>query len=169
MIEIVSLPVEEWEAYRALRLRGLKEDPQAFGMSYEESVTFPPDRWQSRLREAGKTRRNWLYFAKEGDQLEGMVGAYVNEDDPPYRARIVAMYVIPEQRGRGIAAMLMRAILDALTAEGFQKATLQVNQMQKAAIKMYQRCGFRIVSEARFTTGAGEIADDYWMERELQA
>lgn len=169
MIEIVRLPAEEWEAYRTLRLRGLKEDPQAFGMSYEESVTFPPERWQSRLREAGTTGRNWLFFAREGDQLVGMIGAYVDEDDPPEAARIVAMYVIPEQRGRGIAATLVRAVLDALTAAGFKKATLQVNQVQKSAIKMYQRCGFRITGEAQFTTGSGEIADDFWMERELQA
>jgi ribosomal protein S18 acetylase RimI-like enzyme len=167
MIEIVSLPVEDWEAYRALRLRGLKEDPQAFGMSYEESVTFPPDRWQARLREAGTTGRNWLYFAKDGEQLVGMIGAYVDEDDPPEQARIVAMYVIPERRGEGIAARLMRAVLDALAAAGLHSVSLQVNQVQKAAIKLYQRCGFRIESEAQFTTGSGEIADIYVMMREL--
>src|SRR5687767_10347889 len=169
MIEIVPLPVEEWEAYRALRLRGLKEDPQAFGASYDESVTFPPERWKMRLRNSGTTGREWLLFAKEGDHLVGMIGAYVDEEDLPDEARIVAVYVIAERRGKGIAAMLMRAILDVLTEQGqIRKVMLQVNQVQKAAIKLYQRFGFRIESEDQFTTGSGEIADDYLMMRELQ-
>ena len=38
------------DRYRALRLRALKEEPQAFGSKYADELQFPHQRWQARIQ-----------------------------------------------------------------------------------------------------------------------
>jgi hypothetical protein len=42
-IEIITLKPEEWKQYRDLRLRALKEEPQAFGSTYEDISKHPDE------------------------------------------------------------------------------------------------------------------------------
>lgn len=39
-MEIIKLPVSDWEKYKEIRLRALKEDPQAFGASFEDNAKY---------------------------------------------------------------------------------------------------------------------------------
>lgn len=38
------------DRYKTVRLRALKEDPQAFGSKYDDEVKFPRERWEARLQ-----------------------------------------------------------------------------------------------------------------------
>ncbi len=73
-IEIVQLPVEEWQIYRQIRLEALRDAPQAFGSTYQEQSVKPDAYWQSRLEEAAKGENRWLLFAHTGAQPIGMIG-----------------------------------------------------------------------------------------------
>ena len=46
-MDMLTLPVENWEQYRDLRLRALKEDPEAFSSSYADSVSQPDEFWKT--------------------------------------------------------------------------------------------------------------------------
>ncbi|TAK13027.1 MAG: ribosomal-protein-alanine N-acetyltransferase [Anaerolineae bacterium] len=57
-------------------------------------------------------------------------------------AHIATIAVEPELRGRGIAARLVCAALQALAAQGAVSAALEVRPSNEAALRLYQRFGF---------------------------
>jgi hypothetical protein len=47
-ITIAKLPPDKWQDYKALRIRALHDDPQAFSEPFENAVAFPDERWKQR-------------------------------------------------------------------------------------------------------------------------
>jgi ribosomal protein S18 acetylase RimI-like enzyme len=169
-VEIITLPPDHWLAYRDLRLRALLDSPQAFGTSYAEALQLPEAHWRMRLHDAATADTNWLLFARQGEALVGMIGAYVDSDNAPDTATVIAVFIVPETRGHGISTLLMDAILDALRENPtLHKARLAVNKHQTPALNLYQRSGFTIVGETPCLMGHGEIADEFLMEKNLHS
>ena len=56
-MEIRVLTEADVDLYRPLRLRALREEPQAFGSSYEESVARPVEEMARRLRPTRRPAR----------------------------------------------------------------------------------------------------------------
>ena len=42
----------DWETYRALRLRSLRDEPEAYAADYETEALYPTDLWMERLANA---------------------------------------------------------------------------------------------------------------------
>ena len=163
-VEIVQLTPEDWQAYRKIRLEALQNDPRAFGSSYQETLTRPDAYWQGRLAEAAQGTHSWLLFARENGVLVGTIGAFLN--DARDEAEIIAVYVTPAKRGRGIAnALLERILQEVQKVPTVRKAVLGVNRSQTAALALYQRFGFQIVEEINARMGDGKTYDEYLMER----
>lgn len=166
-MEIIKLSIEDWQEYKKLRLRALKEDPQAFGASYKKNVKYPVKEWKRRLENALRGESNWLLFAKENDKLIGMIGAFIEEGSND-TATIIAMYVPKEERGKGISKKLIDGILNELSQKSFlKKARLMVNKNQIPAVDLYQKFGFREVGKLKFKMGDGKLAEELVMERDL--
>jgi GNAT superfamily N-acetyltransferase len=169
-IEIVTLSPNEWQAYRQLRLEALQDSPQAFGTSYQEQLARPDSYWQTRLADAALGEKSWLRFARSGGQLVGMMGAFCGRsDDQTVRdeATIIAVYVSPAWRGRGISTLLMQAILDVLKENGIRRAHLGVNGQQAAAVNLYLRFGFVSTSNVTNKMADGLVHAEYLMEKAL--
>ena len=166
-MEIVTLPVEDWREYRHLRLRALKEDPQAFSSIYADAAQLPEERWTGRLRDALKGEGSWLLFARESGRLVGMIGPFVDETYA-WAATIVSVYVPAEERGKGISNTLMDCILRELSGRpALKMATLAVNKTQLPAIALYEKYGFQHVREQPGVTDAGIPVVELLMERPL--
>jgi RimJ/RimL family protein N-acetyltransferase len=166
-MEIVTLPVEDWQEYRALRLRALKEDPQAFSSAYADAAQWAEEQWKVRLLDALKGERSWLFFAREGGKLVGMIGAFIDEASPE-TATIISVYVPAEERGRGISAELMLRMLRELSRRpALKTATLTVNRTQLAAVHLYSKFGFEAVGSTPGVTGEGKPVEEVIMERSL--
>ncbi len=166
-MDIITLPPKEWQAYKALRLRALLEEPQAFSSLYADALTIPEETWMTRLQEASEAKRNWLLFARENGRLVGMVGAYM-EPGAGDVATVVSVYVPQEERGRGIGARLTESILDALSAKPFlRRAKLMVNPHQTPALGLYRKFGFRQTGTHAVRMGDGNLVDELTMERSL--
>lgn len=58
----------------------------------------------------------------------------------------LAISLLPEYRGRGIGTQLLNALLLLLRENGYQGTSLSVRK-ENPALRLYQRVGFRIVSE----------------------
>src|SRR5579859_2748044 len=71
-MEVRELTEADTEAYWALRLRALREEPEAFGASYEESRERPLAEVTERLR-AARAAGNFTLTAGENGQLMGIV------------------------------------------------------------------------------------------------
>jgi GNAT superfamily N-acetyltransferase len=52
------------------------------------------------------------------------------------------MYVVPEYRGKGINRMIVRVLEDWSRSQGVMEMRLEVYDMNAAAIRAYEKCGF---------------------------
>jgi len=164
---LTQLPVERWQEYKALRLRALQSAPQAFGQSYQESLTYPEERWRLRLIDAVEGR-SWMVFAERDGQLIGMTGAFQwPEDIEADRAMFIAVFVDDEARGQGVGKSLMTAVLDLIAAAGIGNAILAVNPIQTAAVRLYERMGFTFAGYETATLGDGVEYEEVVMTRPL--
>jgi GNAT superfamily N-acetyltransferase len=57
-------------------------------------------------------------------------------------AEIKRMYVIPELRGKGIAAEILSALELWAKEEGFEICILETGVQQPEAIRLYEKCGY---------------------------
>jgi ribosomal protein S18 acetylase RimI-like enzyme len=165
---ILTLPVERWREYRALRLRALADTPGAFGASYATNVANPDDCWRGRLQ-AVLDGRSLLLFAECAGQPVGMLGAFWGDAAQSEGvANVIAVFVEPRWRGRGLAAQLLDALLERLRATpGLHTAELDVAVEQTAAVALYQRAGFEIITTRPSVMGDGVERDEYLMRRAL--
>lgn len=60
----------------------------------------------------------------------------------PY-GEIKRMYVDPALRGQRLAERLLQTLEDTLQAEGIAHALLETGSDQHAAVRLYERCGYR--------------------------
>jgi GNAT superfamily N-acetyltransferase len=115
-----------------VRLRALRESPEAFSSSYEEEVDHPDDWWVE-----GMTRLAW-FAAEEANGIVGVVaGMPVND-----RTEVISMWVDPERRGTGIAQGLLAAVVAWAKAEGAVGLCLAVAEGNHIGRRFYERAGF---------------------------
>jgi RimJ/RimL family protein N-acetyltransferase len=139
-LEIRMLAAADAAAYRALRLRGLREHPEAFTSSYEEDAQQPLQVSELRL----SSRRISFWGAFRGDALCGAVGLErEGRAKVLHRGKVVGMYVAPEAAKQGVGARLLQALLARARSEGLQSLVLTVTDSNAGARRLYERCGFR--------------------------
>jgi RimJ/RimL family protein N-acetyltransferase len=147
--------------FQALRLRGLRESPEAFGSTYEEEVGVPLGEIAARLARGAEGEDVVLgAFGDEG-QLVGVAG--LRRDSyrkARHRARVWGMYVAAEARGHGLGRALLESLIaHARTLPGVERLTLGVVPGNQAARSLYLRLGF--VSYG-LEPQAYSLAGEYW-------
>lgn len=136
MIGVRRAVGRDWQRSRDIRLRALREEPLAFASTYQREVGLGAADWQHRIADAAQ-------FLAE-DERGAVVGTATGVADPEVGAlvHLVAMYVAPEVRGRGVGAALVAAVLADAAAAGAHEVRLQVVETNTVAERLYQRCGF---------------------------
>lgn len=82
---------------------------------------------------------------------------------------IERLYVLKEYQNLGIGSLLMKAALDQMREEKFQRVFLDVWENNPGAIYFYQRFGFEVVGKQKFEVASGaETSDDLVMMLTLQ-
>jgi RimJ/RimL family protein N-acetyltransferase len=143
-IEIRALDADDAAAFRQVRLRALRDHPEAFGSSYEEEQASPEDEAARRFRDSLSAGRV-MFGAFTGGSLVGLTGiARTPRMKQRHRAAITSVYVAPESRGRGVAtALLTAAIQQARAWDGVEVLELSVAVENAAARRLYAAAGFR--------------------------
>ena len=132
-VEIATLGPEDWELFREIRLRALREAPYAFGSRYADWVDAPESRWRDRVANVPLN-----LVARRGDELLGMAsGVLVGEDG----AGLISMWVDPAARGSGVGAALVETVVAWAAAAG-RTTYLMVRSDNTRAIAAYVRAGF---------------------------
>jgi ribosomal protein S18 acetylase RimI-like enzyme len=140
-MDIRVLSSTDAAGYRELRLRALREHPEAFTSSYEEETTKSID--ASRTRLSGKSD-NTFWGAFLHDVLVGMVGLDREQRvKNRHKATLIGMYVAPEAGRSGAGRALVGALLAQAQATGVELLLLTVTQGNEAARELYLRCGFQ--------------------------
>jgi ribosomal protein S18 acetylase RimI-like enzyme len=170
-MQIRPLAEDDAEAWRALRLRMLREHPDAFGSAYEEQAPWPLERFAARLRNAN-TPDNVLLGAFVGGALVGSAALGREEGAKErHKAGVYSVYVAPEVRGRGVGrALLADLIARASAADGLELLRLAVTTHNTAARSLYASLGFETYGLERHALKLGDrYADEELMVLWLHA
>ncbi|MGA7195128.1 MAG: GNAT family N-acetyltransferase [Anaerolineales bacterium] len=129
------------QAYRELRLEGLRNHPEAFSADYDINEKRPLTFWVERMRSLGD--ENTTYFAIHENDLIGTCGIY-RGDSPKtqHSGTIVGVYVRSEWRGLRIADELVAACVEWAKRHEIKIIKLGVTTTNTSAIRCYARCGF---------------------------
>jgi len=138
-MEIRRLTAADAADYRALRLRALREHPEAFTSSWKEDAGAPLSLSQARLADSRQT----FWGAFEGGALCGVVGLErLPRAKERHKGWVVGMYVAPEAAGRRCGTALLEALLAQARSEGLQDLLLTVTEGNDVALRCYRRAGF---------------------------
>lgn len=145
------------ERYRTLRLYSLRESPRAFTNSVEEFGRLPVSGLTSRFQ-----GDNFTLGAFEAEQLVGMVGFFRETlTKLRHKGHIVSLYVMPAQRGRGLArALLTESIAQAKRQPGLEQILLSVVETQTVAKRLYESLGFTVYGRAPRAVKIGGMTYD---------
>jgi ribosomal protein S18 acetylase RimI-like enzyme len=139
-MDIRRIEPSDAPAFRALRLRALREHPEAFTSSHEEDEKLALAATEQRLQEDGRTRF-WGAFDGELRGIAGLQGEQRLKNR--HKATLVGMYVAPEAAGHGLGAALVERIVGSARTGGVEILVLTVTDGNRAATRLYERAGFR--------------------------
>jgi ribosomal protein S18 acetylase RimI-like enzyme len=146
-MNIRLLTQQDLTAFRAIRLRGLQESPEAFGMTEEEFLQIPPSQTAERIRIEGNPPERFVLGAFDHQHnLIGVVGLIREKRiKTRHRATIWGMYVAPEGRGQGLGKLLLQDLLNRCSIiPGLEQIHLAVVTTNTAARHLYTSLGFRV-------------------------
>ena len=132
MIRLAEL--SDWEAVRDIRLRSLREEPDAYASDYQTEAHFEPEMWKQRLA----TASSCLAF----DDDHALVGIATGIDTGSGDTYVVGMYVAPEARGSGCAHQLLDAIAELALRRQGRRLVLEVAEPNIRAARSYRSYGF---------------------------
>ncbi len=96
------------------------------------------------------------------------VGYYAVKKEPEAKKIFLSkVYIDKAYRGKGIATVMLRDILDIAEETGLHSIYLTVNKHNLNSIAIYERMGFRKVDAVKADIGDGFYMDDYIMEQEI--
>ena len=134
----------------------------AFGASGDGfAINDPEVDWMSRAYDGPRSR----YFVVEVDgRVVGGGGMAPLEGGDADTCELRKMYFLPEARGLGAGAAVMERSLDAARAAGFRRCYLETLTGMDAAMRLYERSGFRRIDAPMGATGHGGCNTFYLRE-----
>lgn len=125
----------DWEQSRVIRLHALQNAPLAFASTYEREVQLAPTQWQQRITASAQ------FLAEVNGVVVGTATGVVDAGDPTTML-LVAMFVVPNSRGRGVGEQLVEAVVDQARVEGKRQVRLHVVETNSGGERLYARSGF---------------------------
>ena len=139
-MQIRRLEISDAPVYRELRLRGLREHPDAFTSSFEEENLRSLAETEKRLSPTSDTHM-WGAFVEGA--LAGVVGmTRETRLKNRHKATLVAMYVAPEYGGQGLGLALVQTVIQAARTAQVELLVLTVTDTNRQAAALYTRAGF---------------------------
>ncbi|MBX3568869.1 MAG: GNAT family N-acetyltransferase [Rhizobiaceae bacterium] len=138
-VQIRPLDGGDLAAYRALRLRALRDRPDAFSADVTEEEAMGDDAMAARL---APPPPGLIFGAFAAEQLVGMAGFIANgRPKTRHKAMLVAVYVAPEARDGGVGRRLVeRVIAHARAHRVILQCTVTAHNL--TARNLYRRLGF---------------------------
>lgn len=141
MISTRPIAAQEWSTYRDLRLRALRDAPDAFGSTYGAEAGRTDDAWAARIAGATSSGQDQVFFALHGGEACGLVWCKQSAAEPGM-ADLYQMWVAPEARGLGAGQALLQAALAWARQAGMRHVRLGVTAADSPAMRLYLAQGF---------------------------
>jgi GNAT superfamily N-acetyltransferase len=132
---IERLTVGDGERVRAIRLRSLRDAPDAFGATLEEAAAQSLESWDRQLEQLA----TFVATADGSDVGLVRVAPHAHLPDAGF---VISMWLAPEARRRGIALALLDAVAQWARTKGWTRLLLDVGEKNAPALALYTRMGF---------------------------
>ena len=151
MSEYLIRPIEAGDdATMAAIIRTVMPEFGATGSGF--AISDPEVDWMSRAY--SEPRSAYFVVEREGKVLGGGgVAQLVGGEADVCELR--KMYFLPEARGLGAGTAMMTRCLDAARGFGFKRCYLETLSGMDAAMRLYEKTGFRRISCSMGATGHG--------------
>jgi GNAT superfamily N-acetyltransferase len=134
-LRVDHLGAGEGERLRAIRLRSLRDAPDAFGTTFEDAAAWPLESWNRQLEQFAT-----FIATAEGSDVGLVRGALHDRfHDAGY---VISMWVSPDARRQGVGSALVDAVVHWARTRGLNRLFLDVTEMNTDAISLYARKGF---------------------------
>jgi GNAT superfamily N-acetyltransferase len=137
-VEVRRIRASEWRELRSLRLEALLDSPRSFGSTHKEELRRPDRDWRERAA-AGAAGEDEIAVAAVAD------GRWVGMARGRLEARLahlIAVYVQPEWRQRGIGRAVSQAVVEWARQRGASEVVLSVSDWNQGARRVYEAIGF---------------------------
>lgn len=143
--------MDDFPAWQSLRLRALRDHPDAFGSSYEDELASGSAERRGRFETSGSDEMSAVFGAFTADGvLVGTVGLVRSPGAKVrHKGSLWGMYVAPEARGTGAAPRLVASVLATACEWRLEQVQLSVVVGNTAAHRLYERAGFVIFGQER--------------------
>jgi ribosomal protein S18 acetylase RimI-like enzyme len=146
MLNLRGLDADDWQLWRDVRLKALREAPYAFSAKLEEwqGERDTEQRWRNRLTDVPLN-----VIAELNGNAAGMVSATAPDADGT--VELISMWVAPSARGRGVGDAMVASVLQWAQMQRADSVVLAVFENNERAADLYRRHGF--VDRGRIETG----------------
>jgi ribosomal protein S18 acetylase RimI-like enzyme len=143
MVQVRKLGPSDAQAFQAVRLQALREDPIAFASSYEEERDLSLATIAERLV---ATDDRAIVGAFDGPLLVGLAAWHREEMRKlQHKGFVWGVFVKESHRGQGLARRLLEAVIAlARRADGILLLNLTAYADNRRAIALYESLGFVI-------------------------
>jgi GNAT superfamily N-acetyltransferase len=151
-VVVVRAGADDRDDARDVRLRALAESPDAFASSLQREQAFDDAEWLHRV-----TTHAWFLIRADGTTV-GLACGIPEPDDEAGR-HLVGMWVEPAFRGRGLADLLVAAVMAWARRAGAEYVALWVVDGNDRARGFYERLGFEATGERQPLPGRPEVTE----------
>jgi GNAT superfamily N-acetyltransferase len=135
-ITVQRLVPDDWRTWRAVRLEALADAPHAYGSSLAREEALGEADWRRFLEPSNGV----MVVAGLGERVVGAIGGYTPAGADA--VLLIAMWVRPGLRGRGIGDVLVGDVLAWARENGWSRVELRVADGNSAARRLFERHGF---------------------------
>ena len=128
--------------HRDLRLRALRDAPDAFGETVGDVETRPTAYWEELTRSVTEPGRHVMVLAYEGQDVFGSTYGLLDRDRSA-AGRVGGMWVNPAWRRRGVGHALLQEVFGWARERGLSRLALWAPAHSPAALALYVQAGFR--------------------------
>jgi RimJ/RimL family protein N-acetyltransferase len=146
---IRRITLDDLDVYRDVRLRALRDSPDAFGSTYAAEAERPVEQWEARVARAASGDRNVVFLAFDGEECVGLAGAIDDDDGDGADRQLISMWVAPSHRGTSVATELVETVLAWSRAGAARTVELWVTKGNDRAQRLYERMGFAVTGDVQ--------------------
>lgn len=120
---------------RSIRLRALRDAPDAFGTTWDEAAALRLEDYDRQLALLA------TFVATVDGRDQGLVRG-APHDDLEGAGYLISLWVAPEARRQGVGSALVDAVTQWAEACGLRRLLLDVGEANAAAVSLYVAKGF---------------------------
>jgi ribosomal protein S18 acetylase RimI-like enzyme len=156
MVELRHARHEDWELLKEIRLRALRDSPDAFCVTHDEAAGYDDEVWIERSSAEPGEGSSASFLAIDRDEVVGMSAGILCDQ---HRMDVVSLFVTPSHRGTGLAQELMKMVEAWGRTRGAYEAVLDVEADNQRAGSFYTSLGY--LPTGRRETYPGRV----WLHR----